>query len=223
MSAVGCHEGEIGHGRSFVSTWIASKHHPTVIEKALAGMIGQVLSNPIVVASGLVIVGVMVVAWLVATLWVFQDAAHRSDHALVRYLAAGWILASGPLLLPLSLPIYNLVRPAALSGDRELQVVEDLLGLRAERPSCFACAARIDPAWVRCPACSTWLAALCDRCERWAPRDANICPWCAWEPARPEPVALPQTAPEDLPAHPKRLGRRLRAGLAAIADLAALR
>jgi hypothetical protein len=170
-----------------------------MIEKALGSIIRDVLANPVVAAAGWVLLGTLVVGWLVATLWAFQDAASRSRNPLVRYLAATWILLSGPILLPLSIPVWNLVRPAARQGDRELAVVEELYDLRTERPTCFACASRIAPGWVRCPTCSTWLAARCDRCERWAPRDASICPWCAWEPGA-SVAELPEVRRVEAPA-----------------------
>jgi hypothetical protein len=159
-------------------------------------LIGQVLSNPIVV-TGLMVMGAAVVAgWLLATVWAFHDMAYRSDHILARYLAAAWVLISGPVLLPLSLPILGLVRPLETPSDGRLKdLINALRAKEEEATTCPDCGARLDTRWVRCPSCATWLVRMCQRCERWAPADAEICPWCTWSPGESvEPPAVPVPA-----------------------------
>jgi RNA polymerase subunit RPABC4/transcription elongation factor Spt4 len=139
--------------------------------------------EPILRSGAALLVGLVVGAWALAALWGFQDSARRSGSLLARYFVATWILVSGPLLLPLALGVYILVRPADSPADRRYLRLAGIVTFReAEATSCRACGARIDPGWSRCPACATWLAVQCQRCERLAPPEAEICPRCAWEP-----------------------------------------
>jgi hypothetical protein len=180
-------------------------------------LIGQVLSNPIVITGLMVLAGAVIAGWLLATVWAFHDMAHRSDHLLARYLAASWVLLSGPVLLPLSLPILSLVRPLETPSDGRLtQLIESLRARADGDATCFDCGRQLDAQWVRCPWCATWQSRLCQRCERWAPADAAICPWCAWAPGDgletsvpvpalvPDPVTEPRPMVEvdDLPVVP---------------------
>jgi hypothetical protein len=159
----------------------------------LFDLIGQVLSNPIVIGTVMVLVGALVAGWLLATVWAFRDMAHRSESALARYLAATWVLLSGPFLLPLSLPILGLLRPLETPSDGRMKRLIEALQYRTDAAStCPECAARLEAEWIRCPWCATWQARLCQRCERWAPADAEICPWCTWSPGESlEPPAVP--------------------------------
>jgi hypothetical protein len=165
----------------------------------LLDLAGQVLSNPIVV-SGVTILGVALVAgWLLATVWAFQSVAQRSENILARYLAASWILLSGPVLLPLSLAILGCLRPVETAADGRLRRLVLALQARLDGPGCAACAARLDARWVRCPWCAAWQGRQCQRCAKWAPADADICPWCTWSPG--EPLDQPQL-PVPLPVRP---------------------
>jgi RNA polymerase subunit RPABC4/transcription elongation factor Spt4 len=99
-------------------------------------------------------------------------------------VAAGWIVLSSPLLLPLSLGVYTLARPqqTAAQGRARRLVAELVAQLDATAPAgCPGCNAAVDPTWLRCPACSTWLAQPCAHCGRWSERDLTICPWCGSE------------------------------------------
>ena len=62
----------------------------------LGNLVGQVLSNPIVVTGATILAASLVAGWLLATVWAFHDASHRSDSIIARYLAAAWVLLSGP-------------------------------------------------------------------------------------------------------------------------------
>jgi hypothetical protein len=152
------------------------------MSEAMSETIDQILSSPLVTTTllglGIALVGV----WIAATWWAYQDATRRSEAEFPRWLAAAWILLSTPLLLPLSLLVYTLLRPQEAAADRRTrELVATLQGMDHQDPRCPACAETIDATWARCPSCALWLARPCDRCERLAPVDARICPWCAWE------------------------------------------
>lgn len=189
----------------------------------LLGILGQVLSNPAVTTALTLLAGVTVVAWLLAVAWAFRQIGGRTDNVLARYLAAAWVLLSSPLLLPLSVAVVALLRPHEVAGERRISRLLETVRARAEMaPACGACNRAMDERWVRCPDCAAWTGRQCDRCERWAPPDAGICPWCAWSPgdnedARPPILApLPEPTPEWVP-----VGRpSLREGVAAMAEAA---
>jgi hypothetical protein len=167
----------------------------------LLDLVAQVLSNPIVVGSAMVMGVALVAGWLLAIVWAFQNVAHRSDSILARYLAATWVLLSGPILLPLSLAILGCLRPVETAADGRLKRLALALQARLDGSPCVACGAGLDARWVRCPWCGEWQGQQCRRCEKWAPADADICPWCTWSPGEPLvqpqiPVALPTRTDE---------------------------
>ena len=169
----------------------------------LLGILGQVLANPIVTTGITVVAGAWVVAWLLAVAWAFRQVADRTDSVLARYLAATWVLLSTPLLLPFSVAVVALVRPHEVAGERRisrlLETVRDRIGMS---PACGACGRVMDARWVRCPDCAAWTGRQCERCERWAPPEAEICPWCAWTPNEVDvtpPAEAPQPEPRPQP------------------------
>lgn len=161
----------------------------------------DLLADPAVGAAATILAVAAVACWLMAAWWAYADAHRRAESALIAYVAAGWILISTPLLLPLSLLIYRSLRPQVAAGDqRAAQLARSLASAFTELPSCPGCAGRVEEAWVRCPDCATWLAAPCASCERWFDLTFDICPWCGGDhdlPATPEPAAqrLPRTNP----------------------------
>ncbi|MBI2777765.1 MAG: hypothetical protein HYX57_10965 [Chloroflexi bacterium] len=173
-------------------------------------LLARLLANPLVTSVMLGLGASLLGLWLAGCWWAYQDAGRRSGPGLAPFAAAAWIFLSTPALLPLSVAIYSLVRPQEAAGDRR---VRGLLGSLDPRelddPACPACARPVEQAWRRCPACATWLGLQCDRCDRWAPRDAEICPWCAWVPGEPTNAlaaaavgASPMSVPAASPAYP---------------------
>lgn len=148
-------------------------------------VIADVLNDPAVTALGTAIAGAMVALWVAAAWWAFTDATRRTGSTFTPLVAAGWIVLSTPLLLPLSLAVYAFARPqqsAAEGRSRRLAAeLVDEMHTPAEFDACPACASPADPAWVRCPACSTWLAAPCAHCGEWSARTLEACPWCGAE------------------------------------------
>jgi len=139
----------------------------------------ELLANPAIQMVGTAILLAAVAMWLAAAWWAYQDASRRLESSLAGFAAAGWIIFSTPLLLPLSLAIYATARPqATASDDRTRDLVAQLSRIAADRPTCPSCAAAIDPDWLRCPFCATWFALECDSCGEWTAAGLELCPYC---------------------------------------------
>jgi hypothetical protein len=147
----------------------------------VADILAQILADPIV-SSILVALGIGAVAlWLVAAWWAYGDASIRTESTLVALGAAGWIVLSTPIMLPLALAIYRSVRPDLSAADVRSQRLAVALVESGVGATCPACTIRIQPGWRRCPRCATWLAAPCASCGTWSDPTFEICPRCGHE------------------------------------------
>jgi hypothetical protein len=163
-------------------------------------IVNEVLDNPIFPAIGLGLAGTIGALWVAGAWWAYRDATWRTGSWFLGMLAAGWIILSTPLLLPLSLGVYALTRPQHTAAEgRSRRLVEELMTrLEAASPgTCPACESAIDREWLRCPMCATWLAEPCAHCGGWSDRILAVCPWCGSE-ERAEP-AVESLAPERVP------------------------
>lgn len=175
----------------------------------------SLLADPAVSTIGLA-VGIAVIAiWLAAAWWAHADAARRTERDAAGYLAAGWILLSTPLLMPLALAIYALARPGLTASEQRGNVLAmELLATTGQGPACPGCRGPVDSRWLRCPRCTTWLAALCGACGAWSERGLEICPFCAaevWD--APQTIeATPALRPlgRGVQPRPRRAGRAAR-------------
>lgn len=139
-----------------------------------------VLSSPIVTGLLMAIGVIIAVVWLAGTWWAYLDISRRTSSDLARFGAMTLVLVSTPLLLPLSLMVYTLVRPQTTIAERRaVQLASDLGPAFAGRERCPACHDAVDPEWRRCPSCATWLASSCDSCGQWSEMAFDVCPWCA--------------------------------------------
>lgn len=183
----------------------------------------QVFADPTVIAVattvGTAIAIALVALWLAAAWWGYTDAARRTDSTLAALLVASWIVVSTPFLLPLSLSIYALARPQHTASEhRTRRLAAALVDQMEADPAgrCLSCGATVDPAWNRCPTCTTWLALPCADCGTWSARDLAVCPFCGGE-ERGEPAAERVAAVEAsepvraAPAAPRERRNRRRA------------
>lgn len=158
--------------------------------------LGALLATPAVRTVGLTIGVAVVAVWLAAAWWAYSNAVRRTGHGAAGFLAAGWIIVSTPLLLPLALAVYAFARPGTSASDQRItRLAAELAGATLAGPVCPGCRDSVDPAWLRCPGCATWLAAPCAACAEWSPVGLEICPYCAadaWD--RPALEASPTTA-----------------------------
>jgi hypothetical protein len=153
-------------------------------------VLNQILTDPTVTAIGGAIGAALVALWIAAAWWAYGDAVHRTGSIPVGMLVAAWIIVSTPLLLPLSVPSYALVRPHDSASERRTRrLAAELADVLEESagPSCLSCGNDVDPAWHRCPTCTTWLALPCASCGSWSDRTLAICPYCGGE-ERTEPA-----------------------------------
>jgi RNA polymerase subunit RPABC4/transcription elongation factor Spt4 len=146
--------------------------------RSVSDLLSGFFANPIV-STAIVAIGVAAIGlWLAAAWWAYADATVRTESSLAAVLAAGWIVLSTPVLLPLALGVYRAVRPQQAAAESRATRVALDLAVATIAPACPHCAARIDPDWRRCPSCATWLAAPCRQCGGWSDPAFDICPLC---------------------------------------------
>jgi hypothetical protein len=121
---------------------------------------------------------IVVVLWLATAFWTFKDARRRVEEPWLVGLATLLGLFP-PFLGPI---IYLFFRPPEYLQDvherqLEIQAMEERLAQLD--PRCPVCRAKIDPAYLVCPVCTTRLKQACTSCGK--PLDAlwQVCPYCA--------------------------------------------
>lgn len=181
----------------------------------MADLISQTLSNPAVGAFGTAVAVAVLALWLAGAWWAYADASRRAESSLAGFIAAGWVILSTPLLLPLSLAVYAYARPQVTAADRRTRSLAQELALMPAQPACPACGAGVDDAWLRCPTCTTWLASPCTDCGGWSDARLELCPWCGGE-DRDAPFV---ESPAEVNAGLARRSRRRSTGRAAIPAL----
>jgi len=149
---------------------------------AVAQTFGELLGHPAVGIAIRFLALYVVIVWIASAWWVWRDARIRSTDAFVPYLAAGVVILVTPLLFPLAVLIYRMVRPpltvsAATSAELQMAMLEE----EAAHSECATCGAMVDDEWVACPSCGTELAIRCVSCGRPLELDWRICAWCAAE------------------------------------------
>jgi hypothetical protein len=167
----------------------------------MSDLFASLLDNPIVGTAGTALGLAAVAMWLAAAWWAYRDAARRTESSLAGFLAAGWIVLSTPLLLPLSLAIYAFARPGTTAAEHRAQSLVAALSFdNVAGSTCSTCGAASEPGWRRCPQCATWLAAACPSCGEWAPAGLELCPFCGRDTEVLELDDLPEQLPEARPA-----------------------
>jgi len=181
----------------------------------MTDIVTHALDNPIFPAIGLALAGTAGALWVAGAWWAYRDATWRTGSLFLGLLAAAWIVISSPLLLPLSLAVYGFARPQHTAAQgRSRRLVEELVEtLDAEAGgACPMCAAPIEAEWLRCPACTSWLATPCSNCGGWSDRSLEICPWCGSEGRdRPEVETRRPAAAFGVPRKPRRRQTRRQA------------
>jgi len=151
----------------------------------------------------------VIALWVAGAWWAYADAARRTESSLAGFVAAGWIILSTPLLLPLSLAAYAFARPQVAAADRRTRHLALELAMTPAQAACPACAGAIEPTWLRCPSCTTWLAAPCAHCGDWSEAGLEICPMCGSDTrAQPFVQGLSAGAPASQRIRRRRVARR---------------
>jgi len=164
-------------------------------------VIGGFADHPAVRFTILAAGAYVVLVWLATAFWTFQDLRRRHPDPALPYLAAGGVVVASPLLFPLALVVYRIVRPAeTLAERRELDLNDRLDLLEAElRTTCPACGRLTQDDWLACPGCRTRLAHRCAACGRTMGLDWALCGWCGAEFGRPvlaDPLRRARTGSE---------------------------
>lgn len=193
----------------------------------VGGAIGSIFDNPVIQLGIKGFALYWIVLWIAAAYWAFRDLQGRTDNAIAPYLGAALIIVFTPILFPLAVFTYRIVRPQDRIGEvYERNLAEEAMLAEIEAiPHCPSCDRRVDPAWIICPTCRTRLNRVCPNCTRLVGLDWSLCAWCGREFERHEalPAGVPRvTRPEHqaLPAHGSddaRAAVRTRAPQAAVA------
>ena len=142
--------------------------------------IGSVLGNPVIQFGFQLFMIYWVILWLATAYWAFRDLQIRTENPIVPYLAAAFIIAFTPVLFPLAVFAYRVVRPQERVGEiyeRNLAEEAMLAEIEAIR-HCPSCDRRVDPEWIICPTCRTRLNRVCPNCTKLVGLDWSLCAWC---------------------------------------------
>jgi RNA polymerase subunit RPABC4/transcription elongation factor Spt4 len=190
------------------------------IFQTIGDAVGSIFDNPVIQLGFQLVAVYWVVLWIAAAYWAFRDMQGRSDNAIAPYLAALFVIAFTPILFPLAVFTYRIIRPQERIGDvYERNLAEEAMLAEIEAiPHCPACDRRVDAAWIICPTCRTRLNRVCPNCSRLVGLDWSLCAWCGREFERHDAIAASAAAPivslptrEALPAgEPESIGARFR-------------
>ena len=145
---------------------------------AIGDAIGSIFDNPVIKLGIQLAVIYWVILWLAASYWAFRDMQSRTDNPLAPYLAAAFVIVFTPILFPLAVFTYRIIRPQERIGDvYERTLAEEAMLAEIEAiPHCPTCDRRVDAAWIICPTCRTRLNRVCPNCTRLVGRDWSRCP-----------------------------------------------
>jgi hypothetical protein len=164
---------------------------------ALGDAIGSIFDNPVIKLGIQLVVIYWVILWLAASYWAFRDMQGRSDNPLAPYLAAAFVIVFTPLLFPLAVFTYKVIRPQERIGEvYERNLAEEAMLAEIEAiPHCPTCDRRVEAAWIICPTCRTRLNRVCPNCTRLVGLDWSLCAWCGREFERYDQLAASSAAP----------------------------
>jgi hypothetical protein len=147
---------------------------------SIGDAIGSVFNNPVIKLAGQVIVVYWAILWLAAAYWAFRDMQLRSENPIAPYFAAAFVIMFTPVLFPLAVFVYRVIRPQEKIGEiyeRNLAEEAMLAEIEAIR-HCPTCDRRVDDDWIICPTCRTRLNRVCPNCSKLVGLDWSLCAWC---------------------------------------------
>jgi RNA polymerase subunit RPABC4/transcription elongation factor Spt4 len=158
--------------------------------------IGSIFNNPVIQFGFQIVAIYWVVLWLASAYWAFRDLQLRTDNPVAPYLAASFIIVFTPLLFPLAVFAYRIVRPQERIGEiYERNLAEEAMLAEVEAiRHCPSCDRRVHNDWIICPTCRTRLNRVCPNCSKLVGLDWSLCAWCGRDFERPEAVISPTPA-----------------------------
>jgi RNA polymerase subunit RPABC4/transcription elongation factor Spt4 len=164
---------------------------------AIGDAIGSIFDNPVIRLGIQLAVIYWVILWLAASYWAFRDMQARSDNPLAPYLASAFVIVFTPILFPLAVFTYKVIRPQERIGDvYERNLAEEAMLAEIEAiPHCPNCDRRVEAAWIICPSCRTRLNRVCPNCTRLVGLDWTLCAWCGREFERHDQIAASAASP----------------------------
>jgi hypothetical protein len=171
------------------------------IFQTVGDAIGSIFDNPVIQLGFKLVAVYWVILWIAAAYWAFRDMQGRSDNPLAPYIAAAFIIVFTPLLFPLAVFTYRIVRPQERIGDvYERNLAEEAMLAEIEAiPHCPSCDRRVDPAWIICQTCRARLNRVCPNCTRLVGLDWSLCAWCGREFERRDAIAAASAPIVSLP------------------------
>lgn len=126
------------------------------------------------------LVAYVALIWLAAAFWAFRDMRARTDNVVLPYLAGALVIFFTPLLFPLGLIVYRIVRPDDRVDERRERELSEALLLSeiGEVEQCVGCHRIVEAEWMVCPTCSTELRERCSRCDHLVEFDWRNCAFC---------------------------------------------
>jgi RNA polymerase subunit RPABC4/transcription elongation factor Spt4 len=150
------------------------------ILNTIGSAIGSVFDNPVIKLGFQIVAIYWVVLWLAAAYWAFRDMQLRTENPVAPYFAAAFIIVFTPLLFPLAVFAYRIVRPQERIGEiYERNLAEEAMLAEIETiRHCPSCDRRVHADWIICPTCRTRLNRVCPNCARLVGLDWSLCAWC---------------------------------------------
>lgn len=156
----------------------------------IGSAVGSVFDNPVIKLGFQIVAIYWVVLWLAAAYWAFRDMQLRTENPVAPYFAAAFIIVFTPLLFPLAVFAYRIVRPQERIGEiyeRNLAEEAMLAEIEAIR-HCPSCDRRVHADWIICPTCRTRLNRVCPNCSKLVGLDWSLCAWCGRDFERPDAI-----------------------------------
>lgn len=163
----------------------------------IGSAIGSIFDNPVVKLGFQVVAIYWAILWLAAAYWAFRDLQLRTDNPIAPYLAAALVIVFTPVLFPMAVFIYRIVRPQERIGEiYERNLAEEAMLAEVEAVRhCPTCERTVHADWIICPTCRTRLNRVCPNCSKLVGLDWSLCAWCGRDFERPEIAASATVSP----------------------------
>lgn len=164
---------------------------------SIGSAIGSIFDNPVIRFGFQIVAIYWAILWLAAAYWAFRDVQLRTENPIAPYLAAAFVIVFTPVLFPLAVFAYRIVRPQERIGEvYERNLAEEAMLAEIEAVHhCPTCDRTVHEEWIICPTCRTRLSRVCPNCSKLVGLDWSLCAWCGRDFERPEIVAASTVTP----------------------------